>query len=101
MTSVVCYAHGKPGDWEGVCIDFDLAVQGRSFVEVQRLLEEAVHEYVAAAQEEAPAIRDRLLARRAPLSVSMAWTLRVLISSLRHRRDDDDNSASFPVACAA
>lgn len=101
MTSVVCYAHGRPGDWEGVCIDFDIAVQGRSFAEVQRLLEEAVHEYVAAAQEEAPATRRQLLDRRAPWSVSFAWTIRVLISSLRHRRDDDDSSASFPVACAA
>jgi hypothetical protein len=101
MTTVVCYAHGKPGDWEGVCIDFDLAVQGRSFAEVQKLLEVAVTEYVAAAMEEAPDVRDRLLSRRAPLSVSLNWTLRVLLSSLRHRRDDDDNSASFPVACAA
>lgn len=101
MTSVVCFAHGKPGDWEGICIDFDLAVQGRSFAEVQRLLEEAVREYVAAAQDEKPTIRDQLLSRRAPLFVFLAWTIRVLVSSLRHRRDDDDSSASFPVVCAA
>lgn len=101
MSNVVCYAHGRPGDWEGVCIDFDIAVQGRSFAEVQHLLECAVHEYVAAAMEEAPDVCAKLLNRRAPLSVSFAWTFRVLASSLRHRRDDDDSSASFPIACAA
>jgi len=46
-------------------------------------------------------VRSRLLNRRAPLSVSVTWTIRVLLSSLRHRRDDDDSSASFPIACAA
>lgn len=101
MRDVVCYAHGRPGDWEGLCIDFDIAVQGRSFHEVQRLLEEAVSEYVAAAMEEAPEDRDRLLKRRAPFHVSLAWTARVLLSSLRRHRNDDDSSASFPVACAA
>ncbi len=71
MRHVVCYAHGRPGDWEGLCIDFDIAVQGRSFHEVQKRLEEAVAEYVAAAIEEAPEDRDRLLGRRAPLYVSL------------------------------
>ena len=101
MTSVVCYAQGRPGDWEGICVDFDIAVQGRSFAEVQKMLEEAVADYVSAAMEEAPEVRNRLLKRRAPWSVSMMWTIRVLLSSLRHRRDDDDSSASFPIACAA
>jgi len=101
MTSVVCYAQGRPGDWEAICVDFDIAVQGRSFAEVQKMLEEAVADYVAAAMEEAPDVRSRLLSRRAPLSVSVMWTIRVLLSSLRHRRDDDDSSASFPIACAA
>ena len=101
MRDVVCYAHGKPGDWEGICADFDIAVQGRSFAEVQKLLEEAVGEYVSAAMEEAPADRDRLLNRRAPFYVYLTWTLRVLISGLRRRRENDDSSAAFPIACAA
>ena len=101
MRDVVCYAHGKPGDWEGLCIDFDIAVQGRSFHEVQKLLEEAIADYVAAALDEAPEDRDRLLNRRAPFFVSLSWTVRVILSNLRRHRNDDDSSAAFPVACAA
>lgn len=100
MRDLVCFARGRAGAWEGICLDLDLAVQGRSFNEVREALEQAVAEFVAAAQEEDAATRARLLNRRAPLWVSLAWTARVIWSAWRHHADGD-TSASFPVACPA
>jgi hypothetical protein len=101
MRDLVCFARGHAGEWEGICLDFDLAVQGRSFDEVRHALEEAVSEYVVAASEEDDATRAKLLNRRAPALVAMAWTARVLWSAWRRRSSDGDTSAAFPVACPA
>jgi hypothetical protein len=64
---VVCFAHGRPGDWEGICLDFDIAVQGESFDEVRRALQAAVSDYVSAAMDEEPETREKLLKRSTPL----------------------------------
>ncbi|BBU62095.1 hypothetical protein MSC49_20300 [Methylosinus sp. C49] len=102
MRDLLCFAHGRAGEWEGVCLEFDLAVQGRSFNEVREALEDAVRDYVAAASDEDEATRTKLLNRRAPLWVFLSWTARVVWSARRHwRAGDGDTSASFPVACPA
>lgn len=100
MRELPCFARSHAGDWEGICVDFDIAAQGRSFNEVREALEEAVAEYVAAAHEEDEETRAKLLNRRAPLWVSLIWTARVLWSAWR-RRPNGDTSASFPVDCPA
>lgn len=64
--SFLCYAHGRDGDWEAICVDLDVAVQGASFEEVQMLLNEAVVEYVDAPMFETPKVRAQLLNRKAP-----------------------------------
>lgn len=101
--SILCFAKGRPGQWEAFCADFDLAVQGATFHEVQRSLEDAIRDYVEAAREESGPDRDRLLKRRAPLWLVLKWTSLVLVSAWRHRGGIDGPSAtaSFPVACAA
>jgi hypothetical protein len=100
MRDILCFARGREGDWEALCADFDIAVQGRSFNEVREAMESAVSEYVAAARQEAPETAERLLNRHAPLRVSLLWTARVLLSAWRHGANRD-TSASFPVACPA
>jgi hypothetical protein len=100
MRNILCFARGREGSWEALCIDFDIAVQGASFSQVQADFNDAVAEYVEAARQEDAATRERLLNRRAPLSVMIVWSLRVLRSAWRHG-PGDDTSASFPVACAA
>ncbi|MBI1981623.1 MAG: hypothetical protein HYS63_08765 [Methylocystis sp.] len=100
MRDILCFARGREGEWEAFCADFDIAVQGRSFNEVREAMESAVSEYVAAAREEDPATAKRLLSRQAPLSVTLLWTARVLMSAWR-RGANGDTSASFPVPCAA
>ncbi|MGA9826645.1 MAG: hypothetical protein WBQ53_17675 [Methylocystis sp.] len=101
MPDFVRFARGRAGDWEAICVDFDIAVQGRSLNEVLARLESAVSDYVAAAREKAPATCARLLSRRTPTGVSLLRSLRVLLSAWRHKTNGGDTSASFPVACPA
>jgi len=70
---LLCVARGSGDRWEALCLDLDLAVQGRSFDEVRGLLDEAVNTYVEDASAEAEPARSRLLARRVPLHVRLAW----------------------------
>jgi GAF domain-containing protein len=100
--AVLCFAHGKPGEWEAFCADFDISVQGGTFHEVQRELEAAVTDYVQAALEESEADRARLLSRRAPFWRTLWWSFRVLATTWHYRdRGGHDTAASFPVALAA
>lgn len=99
---VWCHARGRSGEWEAICLDFDLAVQGRSFDEVLRLLEDAVNSYIQDALAESPETARRLLARKAPLWVR----LRLVFSYLTHvirswRNRDGDHQAGFDLPCPA
>ena len=46
MGKAVYYAWGSGTDWEAVCVDFDIAVQGHSLEEVQRELRDAVDTFL-------------------------------------------------------
>ncbi|HXY58802.1 MAG TPA: hypothetical protein VEH76_09485 [Methylocystis sp.] len=100
MQNLVCFARGRDSDWEAICVDLDIAVQGQSFNEVRQALEEAVASYIEAAHAEDAESCARLLNRRAPLWVVLLWTWRVLKSAWRTRAGGE-TSASFPVACPA
>ena len=100
MRNLLCFAKGRDGSWEALCVDYDIAVQGASFFEVQYDLADAISDYVAAAKEQDEQTRDKLLARRAPLWVRLKWTGRVLWSAWM-RDANEETSASFPVASAA
>ena len=65
---VRCIAFREGDQWVGICLNFDLAVQGKNFKEVRTKLDSQIHTYVL----EALAGQDRqhadvLLERRAPL----------------------------------
>ena len=84
MTSkaIWCYAEGKPGNWEAVCLDFDLAVQGGSFDEVYKELNESITvylEYVTGLPKEE---QGRFLNRKVPLNLRFKFVLILLISTL-------------------
>ena len=49
---LTCYATGDSGGWEAICVDFDIAVQGKSFEEVFQELKVAIREYVESAKQE-------------------------------------------------
>lgn len=97
--SFLCFAHGRDGDWEAVCVDLDIAIQGSSFDEVRNLLNRAVSTYVADAEAESAEVRDSLLSRRAPWHVTAGMKLRFLLSSFTRRRDNLAE-AIFPVYAA-
>ena len=95
-----CYAHGRPGDWEAICIDLDLAVQGASFDDVRALLNSCIETYVQDALRETPEAAEKLMHRRAPLSVRLKHAFAYLASILRSRNDDGrDYQAGFDVPC--
>jgi hypothetical protein len=85
-----CYAERRQGIWEAFCIDFDLAVQGHSFEEVYQSLNRAIGDYVERVRELPISDRDRLLRRRAPLSVRLSFLFSLLRSALRSRGNGDE-----------
>ena len=75
--SLSCIASGHGDQWEAFCLDFDLAIQGRSFDEVRRFLGKAIHMYVERALELPEPSRSQLLNRKAPLLVRLTWAWRL------------------------
>jgi predicted RNase H-like HicB family nuclease len=61
-----CYAEGRNGDWEAICLDLDIAVQGGSFQEVFSSLREAISLYLETVTDLSPQERRALLHRPAP-----------------------------------
>lgn len=103
---VTCIARGHEGHWEAICLDFNIAAQGESFQEVERLLFEAVTSYVEDALKEDEPTRTQLLSRQAPLSVRLSWFGGLLWAALCGRIDHHDGDASsatvpFAVPCPA
>jgi len=97
-----CYARGRKNTWEAVCIDLDLAVQGRTFAEVKALLESTIQSYAEDAMKEEPAVARRLLNRRAPFFVRAKFGLEMLLYSISARsRDDSNHPTNFEVPCPA
>jgi len=97
---LLCFASGRPGDWEAICLDYDIAVQGRTFEEAQSLLELSINDYVESAAKEEPEIRDRLLKRSAPARVWLQYIFSFLWHTFRRKRlsDDDTLEHSFQVS---
>jgi predicted RNase H-like HicB family nuclease len=96
-----CYAFGTNGNWQGICVDLDISVQGSSFREVLDLLDEAITTYVDDALAEGEGISERLLARRAPWHVRVKLAFSSALHILRIDRNDDQLTASFDVPCHA
>ena len=91
-SKAACYAWGRPGDWQAICVDFDLAVQGESLEDVRRELADAIEtylEYVAGLPQDEQA---RFLNRKAPLGLRLrlAFLHRTfgLFNSLKFRASD-------------
>ena len=63
---LTCFARGRPGKSEAICLDYDIAVQGRTFEEVEQLLGMSIDDYVESARQEPPDVRDRILRRAVP-----------------------------------
>jgi hypothetical protein len=71
-----CYAIQEAADsWEAICTDLDIAVQGNSFDDVNKKLNEAIHSYISYVGTLSEKEREELLTRRAPWHVRMGCLL--------------------------
>jgi predicted RNase H-like HicB family nuclease len=68
-----CYAEGRDGDWEAICLDLDIAVQGRSFEEVFGSLQEAISLYLKAVADLPADQQPALLSRPVPFMVRLKF----------------------------
>jgi predicted RNase H-like HicB family nuclease len=76
-----CYAQGDEEGWEAICLDLDVAVQGDTFSDVYRALNDAIALYVESLADVPALERERLLHRSAPITVRLkflAYALRAL-----------------------
>ena len=99
--SLLCYAHGREGAWQGICFDLDIAVQGRSFDEVKGQLERSIRTYFESAAQEDPETRAKLLRRRAPLWVRIKALTWFVVAAIRQKNRDAESRAGFTVPCPA
>lgn len=100
---ILAIARGHEGHWEALCFNFDIAVQGRTFNEVQRQMIEAVESYVEDAMKEDEVTREKLLSRRVPRLVRLSWLSGLIFAALSGRvgsseRDGNASSATVPFA---
>lgn len=76
MPKLTCYAWGKPGDWQALCVDLDIATQGESFEEIREDLQLAIEDFLDYAAELPEANRNFLLSHRVPLAERLRLLLR-------------------------
>ena len=95
-----CYAFGSDGQWEAICIDLDLAVQGRSFEEASRLLGEAITFHLEGVMELPERDRTRLLSRRVPWHVRLQYAVEAFRFFMRNR-DGGRFEHQYTIPCPA
>jgi hypothetical protein len=99
--SIWCYAEGTGDKWEAFCLDFDLAVQGRSFDEVAHKLEEQIEIYIEGVMAQPPEQRQHLLMRRVPWTERVRLLIRVLCAVLVRPVDQHSYRIQAPAELAA
>ncbi len=98
--SLRCYAEGRDGDWEAICLDLDIAVQGGSFQEVFSSLQEAISLYLESVTDLPPQERQALLHRAAPFPVRFKFLTHAL-RGLFAGSDGDRQRHQFTMPVAA
>jgi len=102
MRELTCIARGREGQWEAICLDFNIAVSGNSFEQVRETLSEAITYYIQDAMQEDERTREQLLNRRVPFWSRLQWTLPVIVTAVLARHPKDAAATnSFFVPCPA
>ena len=87
--TATCYAWGRSGNWEAICVDYDLTAQGNSLEEVRRELDDAIETFLSRVSELPKSEQARLLSRKAPLALrgrlAVLYWLSRLLTPLRIR----------------
>jgi hypothetical protein len=82
-----CYAFGRDDRWQAICLDLDLAVQGGSFEEVFRLLNDTISFHMEGIMELPPDDQKRLVSRSVPWLVRLKFAIAGFLLGLRTRGD--------------
>lgn len=98
---VYCYAEGRGEQWEAVCVNFDLAVQGRSFPEVFGRLGEAIKDYLLYVHSLPEAEQARFLSRRVPFWTRLEFAARAFFDAIRSRDGGSNHRHSYTSPCPA
>ena len=98
---LTCCAIGDRDAWEAICVDLDIAVQGRSFSDVYESLAKAIADYVESAKLEDSDQMARLLKRAVPWQVKLRLEARFLWAWLVGRDSHDSQAAGFTIASPA
>ena len=101
MRTLRCYAEGRGDQWEAVCLDLDIAVQGDSFEAVFGDMNEAIVLYLETLQDLPEADRVRLMGRHAPLNLQLKFLWYAVLAALPATRPSDKARAEFLVPCPA
>ena len=96
-----CYAEGRDDEWEAICLDLDVAVQGRSFAEVYDSLNQAIALYLESVRDLPAEEREQLLHRRVPLRVRLQIFLRLVRALIAAKGDPRElQRAEFTLGAA-
>lgn len=82
-----CYASGREGVWEAICLDLDIAVQGSTFVGSSAFLQEAIALYLQTVSELPEADRAALLSRFVPFWTRLGFAIDAFWFTLRASAD--------------
>lgn len=82
--TLACYAEGKGNQYEAICLDLDIAIQGSSFTEVYEGLDAAIADYLEYVATLPAEEQKTLLNRRAPLVDRLRFVWHALLISLFH-----------------
>jgi hypothetical protein len=98
---LTCFAEGKGDHWEAMCLDCDIAVQGRSFDEAHQKLHAAVIDYIEYVRTLPEDERRRFFNRSAPARHWLRYAWAAFWLALRHNRGDSNGRREFTLACPA
>lgn len=96
-----CYAEGHNKDWEAICLDLDVAVQGESFEDVFHALNESIQLHIEAVMALPESEQAHLLRRPAPFLVRLKFLLYVLRSMFSRSDDANGYHHQFTVPCVS
>lgn len=77
-----CLAVGADGAWEAICLDLDIAAQGRSFEEASEGLRQAIDLYLDHVATIPVDERSHFLSRRVPFLIRLRFALKAFALAL-------------------
>ncbi len=100
-----CYAEGRENQWEALCLEFDIAVQGDSFEEVRGKMEQAIGYYLDDVAELPHEEQSAFLRRSAPFSLWAKFIFFLALSFMfccdAEQRRDKKERTDFTLPCPA